>query len=469
MLVFFSHWSCGGDRGRPIVRVAAAPSREPRLLPHSDAAARKIGGVDVSLLDGWLPWTLRLLTLATLVVALGLDDRRRLAERSWLLRRLPILLGAAVVSAVVSVLVVRLLLAVTDPLPFSLWLWLGAVALAVGAGITGWRGGRWWRRAAAPVALVMALLTAGDALNISLGYYPTLADMYGELTNQALPEQVTLGQLSSLHGNTTTGRVVEVDIPAVPSGFTHRTEYVYLPPAWFRSVHRPKLPVVEMIGGEFAVPDNWVRSGDAVHIADAFAAAHHGFAPVLVFVDASGGFKVDSECVDGAAGKAADHLLKDIPPFVEKTFGTATAAGKWAVAGWSMGGTCAITLAVTHPQVFGHFLDISGDLGPNLGDKASTIAKLYQGDAAAYDANDPLTVLAHHGKYKGESGVFAVGDQEDKHIQQARQLSRAGTKDGINSQVVVTPGKHSWVFASSAFAAQLPWLAKQIGLPGLKP
>jgi len=317
--------------------------------------------------------------------------------------------------------------------------------------------------------MLLALLTAGDTLDISLGYYPTLADMYGELTNEALPQQISMGQLGSIHGNTTTGRIVEVTIPATPSGFQHRTEYVYLPPVWFRSTHRPKLPVVEMIGGEYAVPDNWVRAGNAVKTADAYAAAHHGFAPVLVFADASGGFKVDTECVDGPAGQAADHLVKDIPPFVERNFGTATVPAKWAVAGWSMGGTCAITLSVTHPSVFGHFLDISGDLGPNMGDKDSTISKLYGGDAAAYAANDPMTVLGKHKKFpKGFNGMFADGDTEDKHIQQAHQLAAAAKKDGVPSQVYVAPGKHSWVFAGSAFQTELPWLAKVLQLPGTK-
>ncbi|MFE4520370.1 hypothetical protein ACFRMQ_40190 [Kitasatospora sp. NPDC056783] len=89
--------------------------------------------------------------------------------------------------------------------------------------------------------------------------------------------------------------------------------------AWFRSRTRPRLPVLEMIGGEFAAPDNWIRSGDAVRTADAFAARHNGFAPILVFADATGGFRVDTECVDGPHGHAESHLLKDVPPFVRRT------------------------------------------------------------------------------------------------------------------------------------------------------
>ena len=66
--------------------------------------------------------------------------------------------------------------------------------------------------------------------------------------------------------------VADEDAIAGPGPFAHRQELVYLPPAWFRSQSRPKLPVLEMIGGEFAAPDNWIRSGNAVRNADEFAA-----------------------------------------------------------------------------------------------------------------------------------------------------------------------------------------------------
>ncbi|NUP54009.1 MAG: esterase family protein [Catenulispora sp.] len=422
--------------------------------------------MDVSLLGGWLPWTLRLLTVLLVVAAVG---RRRLRDRRFLLHLLPLTVMGAVTFGVLCSLLVREVFDITDPLPLEMWFWLTVAALAGGLAGVCWRGSRWWQRTAGPPATLLALLTSGVALNSSLGYFPTLADMYGELTNQALPQQITMAELANVHGNTDTGRIVQVDIPAVPSGFKHRTEYVYLPPAWFRSTHRPKLPVIEMIGGEYAVPDNWVRAGNAVKTADAFAKEHHGFAPVLVFADASGGFKVDTECVNGVPGRAGDHLVKDIPQFVQKNFGTFTSAPHWAIAGWSMGGTCAITLSVTHPNVFGHFLDISGDIGPNIGDKAGTVKQLYGGDAAAYDANDPLTVLAKHKKFpKGFSGIFADGDTEDKHIQQAHQLSDAATKAGIESQVYVAPGKHSWTFAQAVFQTQLPWFAKVLQVPGVK-
>ena len=93
-----------------------------------------------------------------------------------------------------------------------------------------------------------------------------------------------------------------------------------------------------MIGGEFNTPADWLRAGNAIKTIDDFAAAHHGNAPVLVFVDPGGAFNNDTECVNGSRGNAADHLTKDVVPFmvsqlrrerrIEPT--GASSAGRWA-------------------------------------------------------------------------------------------------------------------------------------------
>ena len=103
-------------------------------------------------------------------------------------------------------------------------------------------------------------------------------------------------------------------------------------------------------GAEPGCPSNWIRTGNAVATIDAFARAHDGNAPVFVFADSSGSFNNDTECVNGLRGNAADHLTKEVRPYVVSTFGTSTAASNWAVVGWSAGGTCAIDLAVMHPE-----------------------------------------------------------------------------------------------------------------------
>ncbi|WP_354640794.1 alpha/beta hydrolase [Kitasatospora camelliae] len=421
--------------------------------------------MDVSLLTGWLPWTLRIAALAALAAAIGRRDAR------WYRRELPIALAAALGPTLLGALGVSWFGDLDDPLPFGLWGWTWCALLAVGVLLTGWRGARWWTRAAAPAAMVLAVVCAANSLNIATGYYPDLGDAAADLSGKPVPQQMSLAEARKAVGRAETGRVVAVDIPAQPSGFSHRKEFVYLPPAWFRSKQRPKLPVVEMIGGVFAEPENWIRAGNAVEIADAYAAAHNGNAPILVFADATGDFKTDTECMNGKAGKAEDHLLKDIPKYVSKTFGTATGPKKWAVAGWSMGGTCALTITLAHPDVFGRFLDISGDPAPSKGDRKQTLEELFDGDEQAMAAHDPTSLLAasRRDTFKGVSGWFAVGEDETKRVAQLKKLEPAAKATGIATRVSVIPGKHNWQVAATAFEEALPWLAQELGTPGAKP
>jgi S-formylglutathione hydrolase FrmB len=373
-------------------------------LSHSAGppGASGFAGHGVSLLTGWLPLTVQIAAGLVLLAAIARRDRR------WLRWRLP----ALAVSGAAAVLLCRYYVSAnglaSDPAPVALWIWVGLTAAAVLGAALGWRGAGWARRGTTVLAVPLSLLCVGVVLNDWVGYFPTVTEAWSQLTAGQLPDQVDAAQLTALAGtgaSMRTGRLVAVTIPATDSHFSHRTEYVYLPPAWFDS-GRPPLPALMMISGEFNTPADWIRVGNAVQTADSFAAQHGGVAPVLVFVDSGGSFNNDTECVDGPRGNVAEYLTKDVPGYLESQFRVAPAPGRWGIVGWSAGGTCAVDLAVMHPELFGTFVDIAGDLGPNVGSKATTVAKLYGGNAGAWSAFDPLTVLAGHPRYTDTAGRF---------------------------------------------------------------
>jgi S-formylglutathione hydrolase FrmB len=309
---------------------------------------------------------------------------------------------------------------------------------------------------------------------------PTVSAAWNELTSGPLPDQIDPASLAALQKpgvRPLKGVVVSVTIPATASHFKHRDELVYLPPAWLASKPAPRLPAVMMIGGEFNTPTDWLRAGNAVVTLDSFAAAHGGNAPVVVFVDSGGGFNIDTECVNGSRGNAADHLTKDVVPYVISQFGVSAGPANWGVVGFSAGGTCAVDLAVMHPELFGSFVDIAGDLAPNSGTMAQTITRLYGGDPEAYKQFDPSTVITRHGRYQDISALFIVsgahldgqnrvvgGDRAE--LGAATSLCDLGSLNGIRCTVVAQPGKHNWPFAGKAFDSALPWLAARVGAPG---
>ncbi len=441
----------------------------------------------LSLLHGWLPIAIQAVAAAMLVAAIGWRTRR------WRLIWLPAAIAVGAVVAAWAHWFIDSQGMAGDPAPRSLMVWIGLTGLAVAVAVFGWRGTRWWRRGVSVLAVPVCLLSAGIALNLWVGYFPTVQLAWNELTAGPLPDETDMATVTDMQRKGTIpdhGALVPVDIPSDASHFKHRTELVYLPPAWFASNPPPKLPTVMMIAGEFNTPSDWPRTGNAIATIDSFAAAHGGNAPVFVFADVGGSFNNDTECVNGPRGNVADHLTEDVPPYLASTFGVSTNSANWGVVGWSMGGTCAVDLTVMHPELFSTFVDIAGDMGPNAGTKDQTIARVYGGDASAWATYDPTTVITGHGPYHGVSGWFAIstdaptqrrgaganpdavglggqdaagnpGDQTEA----ANSLCALGRANGIGCAIVSSPGKHDWPFATDVFTASLPWLAGQIGTP----
>jgi S-formylglutathione hydrolase FrmB len=456
----------------------------------------------LSLLHGWLPWTVQAVVLVLLLVVVGWRTRR------FRLLGLPVcvLVGAGVAAGALLLFSGSGL--ASDPAPQQLWWWVGVTGAALALVVVGWAGARWWRRILSLLVLPLCLLCVGLVLNQWVGYFSTVGEAWSQLTAAPLPNQVPADGLAALRGTvrpTDPGRVVAVSIPDTASGFAHRTEDVWLPPAWFAGPRPPALPVIMMIGGEFNTPADWIRTGNVLPVVDAYAAAHGGQAPILVFVDAGGTFNNDTECVDGPRGNAADHLTGDVRPYVIAHFGASPDPRQWGVVGWSMGGTCAVDLAVMHPELFDTFDDIAGDAGPEVGTKDQTIARLYGGDAAAWARFDPATVLAAHAPYADTAGWFDDssspgrtgrppaaagrwrpgngqaggngpgiggrdgGGQPTDELAAARDLCTQAATRGIACTVRTQPGGHTWQFAGAAFRDALPWLAARLSDPGAPP
>ena len=444
----------------------------------------------LSLSHGWLPVAVQAITAVVLVGAIGWRSAR------WRLLWLPVMVASGVVLAVWAHWYLGSLGAAGDPAPPLLWVWIAAAGLAAGVVVLGWRGARWWRRAAAVAAVLLCVLCVSLAVNVWVGYLPTVDTAWKQLTAGPLPDQtdraaVTARQLTG--ARLANGVVLPVSIPADASKFAHRGELVYLPPAWFATSPPPRLPTVMMIGADFNTPADWLRTGHAIRTIDEFASTHHGYAPLLVFVDATGAFDNDTECVNGPRGNAADHLTKDVVPYMISNFSVSADRANWGIVGFSMGGTCAVDLTVMHPDIFSAFVDIAGDAGPNLGTRSHTIATLFGGNANAYAAFDPTTVIVRHQRYSGVYGWFdipgaahaqhryitaagigavAVGahdpiaNPEDQDFA-ANSLCTVGSAHGIRCAVVTQPGRHDWPFAAQAFADALPWLAGRLGTPGV--
>jgi S-formylglutathione hydrolase FrmB len=444
-----------------------------------------------SLMHGWVPGVVQAVSVSMLLVAIGWRSRL------WRLLFLPVAAVLGTALAACSNWYIASAGLADDPAPQLLWWWIAGSGAAAAIVILGWGSARWWRRSASLLSVPLCLLSAGLTLNLWVGYFPTVQTAWDQLTAGPLPHQTDAASVAAMAAaglQPTHGIVVSVTIPDNASHFKHRGELVYLPPAWFTSSPPPPLPTVMMIGGEFNTPADWLRAGNAGKTIDDLAASYAGNAPVFVFVDSGGAFNNDTECVNGSRGNAADHLTKDVVPYMISKFGVSPKSAQWGIVGWSMGGMCALDLTVMHPELFSSFVDIAGNMGPEAGTKAQTIARLFGGNPKAWATFDPATVITKHGRYTGVSGWFDVSSSNppkrhrglsvtdagdvslsgrdsaanpNDQITAAESLCGHGRANGINCAIVAQPGKHDWPFASTAFAAALPWLAGRLTTPGV--
>ena len=466
-----------------------APAPPPTPIPTLPLPDFRRFHHGIALFGGWFPLTVEIGVVVVLIAVIGWRTRR------WRLVWVPVSAAIAAVAALALRGYVDSQTLPSDPAPLRLWLWVGIALFAIAVAVLGWRTARWWRRGLSVLMIPIALLAVSLVANQWLGYYRTLPAAWDELTAGPLPDEVDANDLSALRNSVPpSGKLVKVTIPDNVSGYKHRPEYVYLPPGWFAGASPPALPAVIMIAGEFDPPTEWIRSGNVVAVIDGYAREHGGQAPIFVFIDPGGVFNNDTECVNGPRGNAADHFTKEVRPYVISRFGASSAPAQWAVVGWSMGGACAVDLAVMHPDLFSTFEDIGGDRGPGSGDKAETIDRLYGGNAAQWDAFDPRTVMARHGPYSGVAGwiedaitpptdqfrslagafknrpqpIAPVGYgghdewRDNDETGAAQDLCTAATAVHISCAVHTLISFHTWPFAARAFSDALPWMATQI-------
>ena len=446
-------------------------------------------GVDalVAALPAWLleaplvaPWTAPLALLAAVLCVLVLWRRTRRRPRAV---RAAVLGVPAVVAAAGWWWVNRVWVPVADGIDPFVFVWVGlALALLLQTAVGPWRPRpvAWAVRSGAALAVGALALALG--INAHYATYESLGVMAGTNVtwtdwSQARPAPargvVPAAGWSAPAGLPEHGTVSTVPLPASDPGFSPRDAVVYLPPA-YRADPRPALPVVVLMAGVPGSPSDWAGPGRMAETLDAFAAEHGGVAPVVVSVDPLGGSLVNPLCSDGPHGGVATYLARDLPEWIAENLQVDPDRAHWTVGGISNGGTCALQTVARTPRAYCSVLVMSGELHPDLGGEEKTLREGFGGDRAAFEANDPLTLFERartgegpgaDGAYRGVAGVVSAGES-DTYVGMPvpQELVDAGRAAGLDLELRLYPGGHTWTTWSRAFADQLPWVARRSGI-----
>ncbi|BDB58316.1 MULTISPECIES: alpha/beta hydrolase [Rhodococcus] len=397
--------------------------------------------------------------------------------RAWLVRGVPLAVTAALgLTAVAALLVEKVWKPFPDRLPWVVYGWVAVALLAVAFLI-----GRWFVRrrdrarplvaTALVVSAVLVVVSAAGRIDAVYDAYPTLRAVLGISDYRSVSfddptlrasRTVSVDDWSAPDDLPATGAVTSVTIPATVSGFRAREARVYLPPAYF-SDPRPELPVLVLLAGQPGSPEDWLVGGHLPSTLDAYAAQHHGLAPVVVLADGTGGQFDNPLCVDSHLGNAATYLAVDVPAWVRDNLQVDDDPMAWAVGGLSYGGTCALQLATTRPDVYPTFLDFSGQAEPTLGNRDATIRDVFGGDAEAFARNNPADLLARN-RYPDSAGAFVVGLDDSEYRAGVEQLVSAAREAGMDVHLTELPGTHSFALWAAGLEKELPWLAHRLGL-----
>ena len=354
-------------------------------------------------------------------------------------------------------------------------IWTGVVCALLGVAVVGLVRGRRLTRVVAALVVPLALVSGGLAVNRDAGLYPTIADALGQshVPPLRLPDDPDPGthradaatwrppQDMPAHG-----RYGSVRIPGEVSHFHARPAIVWLPPAALVE-HAPELPVVVMLSGQGpgAAPANIIEAGRMADRLDAIAHRNRGLAPIVVMPDQLARASNNPMCVDGPLGNSATYLTRDVPDWVHDHLHAADPGADWAIAGFSQGGTCAVQLGAGFPELFGSFIDVSGQRGPTLGDHDETVQRGFSGDAAAYAAAQPARILAADAPYPASAAFFGVGADDDRYGPQQTEVAAAARRAGIAvTEYRVPDSGHDWHTAGTALEAGLEWLEPRVHL-----
>jgi S-formylglutathione hydrolase FrmB len=374
------------------------------------------------------------------------------------------MLVSVVVVCAGAAILLRVTNTITDAYPVTFGLWIGMALLALaGLPFTVMRG-RPVRRVTAVLAVPLTLAGGLMLIDQEYGVWPQVGDMFGRIPAAGpttLPSDLTATGPGSAKAVPHEGELVALDVPSTVSHFRHRRANVYLPPAYFTPA-RSSLPVLLMLAGSLGTPDHWPRAGRAVTTANKYAAAHHGFAPVMVFADVNGSSTADTECVDGPQGNSETYLTTDVRNFVVDKLHVQPSPGRWGVVGFSEGGTCALDLTLRHPNLYRHIIDLGGDDKPTFGDSAHTLSALFGGSQAQEDAHDPGRLLATH-HFTGVTAWFTAGTDDQRNLGIAVHFATVAKNAGIRAHEFTGVSGHNWQFASAAFARVLPQLVPELG------
>ena len=229
------------------------------------------------------------------------------------------------------------------------------------------------------------------------------------------------------------GEVRMVDYESRTFGLT-RTMWIYTPPNYDKS--DTKYPVLYLLHGNGEAFNGWVMNGRAHVILDNLIADRKAQPMIVVMPQ---GHALQAPNVGPLVRTTGEttmfsprfpmDLLEEVLPLVERNYRVTANADNRAIAGLSMGGGQALSIGLTHPELFHYVLGFSAAIGGQFLNIDETIRSVLANPAAT---NAKLHLL-----------WISVGRQ-DFLFGADQQLAKVLTEGGLKNTYRETEGAHVW-------------------------
>ncbi len=304
-----------------------------------------------------------------------------------------------------------------------------------------------------------------------------------------------------------TGRVVEDRFWSYALGTTKRV-LTYLPPSYATDRTR-RYPVAYYLHGATGAEDNWTRLGRLRETMDSLVAA--GMPEfIVVMPDGDDSYYATwatlpdytgclAQPVRGGEPRADycvpwphydDYLATDLVRWVDARFRTRADRAHRGIAGLSMGGYGAISLALRFPDRFAAAASHSGVVWPAewsplpsrrragaavpdsvyatvlRGAVPASLRTAFGTDSIGWLANDPRTLLDRARASGGPlPALYADCGTGDFLLDGNRAFRDALEARGVPLAYAEHPGGHSWAYWRAHLPTSLQWLAARIAGP----
>lgn len=285
-----------------------------------------------------------------------------------------------------------------------------------------------------------------------------------------------------------------------------KTYVAYLPPSYASGARR--YPTAYYLHGMWGNEWDWLRAGAIDRALDSLIA--DGLPEmVVVMPDGDDGWYTtwnslgnNAECRRGTPPRRAhesvdaycvpwphydDYIARDLVARVDSSFRTVPSRARRAIAGLSMGGYGAVSLALGYPDVFSAAASHSGILSPlYLGPHpfapppryAGTEAELRQAagrlwpalslafgrDTMGWWARDPGRLAAAYPERHPQPMPALMVDvgADDPYADQSRDFRHTLRRLGVRHEYAERPGAHDWAYWRSRVSEGLTWIARRI-------